>query len=119
MASEEAARDNPNPNKKRGGARPYVTKVENIRMRKKARYHASQIVPKMIEQYGAHMDDDEKVLAGKALTTAVEIMDIRGDDKNRLSAARLILDFTKTKPVTKVDVEVHTAEKFLDEISDD
>lgn len=61
----------------------------------------------------------------EALQTAVEVMRLVGETRERLAAARLVLDFTKSKPASKSDVSIHKAEDFLasllieDEISDE
>ena len=34
-------------------------------------------------------------------TAAVEVMKVVGDNRERVAAARLVLDFAKSKPVTK------------------
>ena len=49
----------------------------------------------------------------EALGTAVEIMRTDGGNRERLQAARLILDFTRSKPATKSDVSISRAEDFL------
>ena len=49
----------------------------------------------------------------EAMESAVEIMRTEGGTRDRLAAARLVLDFTKQKPVTKSDVTVGKAEDFL------
>ena len=36
-----------------------------------------------------------------------------GETRERLAAARLVLDFTKSKPAAKSDVSIHKAEDFL------
>ena len=46
-----------------------------------------------------HGIEDEYAKA--ALETAVEVMRMVGDNRERVAAARLVLDFTKSKPVTK------------------
>lgn len=61
----------------------------------------------------------------EALKTAVEVMRLVGETRERLAAARLVLDFTKSKPASKSDVSIHKAEDFLasllieDEITDE
>ena len=62
----------------------------------------------MSEKFGV---EDE--YAKEALGTAVEVMRMQGETRERLSAARLILDFTKQKPVAKSEVAVAKAEDFL------
>ena len=49
----------------------------------------------------------------EALTTAVQIMREQGATRERLAAARLVLDFTKSKPASKSDVSISRAEDFL------
>jgi len=49
----------------------------------------------------------------EALTTAVEVMRLVGETRERLAAARLVLDFTKSKPANKSDVTISKAEDFL------
>ena len=49
----------------------------------------------------------------EALTTAVEVMRLVGETRERLAAARLVLDFTKSKPASKSDVSISRAEDFL------
>lgn len=62
----------------------------------------------MSEEY--QIDD---VYAKEALTTAVEIMREPGQNRDRLTAARMVLDFTKTKPASKSEVTIGKAEAFL------
>jgi len=63
--------------------------------------------------------DDE--YAVEALKTAVEIMREPCSNRDRLSAAKLVLDFTKTKPAAKSEVTIGKAEAFLESllVSDD
>lgn len=49
----------------------------------------------------------------QALETAVKIMRAPGDKKVKLAAARLVLDFTKSKPASKSDITVNKAEEWL------
>ena len=62
----------------------------------------------MSEKYNIE-DDYQK----EALSTAVEIMRLVGETRERLAAARLVLDFTKSKPASKSDVSISKAEDFL------
>ena len=55
----------------------------------------------------------------EALKTAVEVMRIDGQSRERLAAARLVLDFTKSKPATKSDVSISRAEDFLASLLND
>jgi hypothetical protein len=40
-------------------------------------------------------------------------MRLVGETRERLAAARLVLDFTKSKPASKSDVSISKAEDFL------
>lgn len=68
----------------------------------------------MSEEY--QIDD---VYAKEALKTAVEIMREPGQNRDRLTAARMVLDFTKTKPASKSEVTIGKAEAFLSSLLTD
>ena len=56
--------------------------------------------------------------AKEAIVTAVEIM--RREDihpKDKLSAAKTVLEWTLSKPATEANVNVKTAESFLEDIA--
>lgn len=57
--------------------------------------------------------DIEDEHAKEALKTAVEVMRVDGATRERLQAARLVLDFTKSKPANKSEVTIGKAEDFL------
>lgn len=77
-------------------------------LRKKAREEAKKVTQIMSKKY--NIEDD---YAKEALSTAVEIMRLDGEVRSRLAAARLVLDFSKSKPATKSDVSISKAEDFL------
>lgn len=89
-------------------------------MRAQAQKDAKRITEIMSDKFNIE-DEYQK----EALKTAVEVMRLVGETRERLAAARLVLDFTKSKPASKSDVAIHRAEDFLasllieDEISDD
>lgn len=56
--------------------------------------------------------------AEEALTETLEIMRSKLDQKTRLTAAKLILDFTMAKPAAKQDVTISSAEKWLADLGD-
>ena len=58
--------------------------------------------------------DDEYAI--EALKTSVEIMREPGQTRDRLTAARMVLDFTKTKPISKSEVTIGKAEAFLESL---
>jgi len=64
-------------------------------------------------------DHEMDARAEEALETAVEIMRTPVHNRDRLQAAKLILDFTKVKPVAKSEVTLNNAEAFLSSLLDD
>ena len=86
--------------------------IEPIRKRVKA--ESKRIVKIMAEQYNI---EDEYAKA--ALETAVEVMRMVGDNRERVAAARLVLDFTKQKPASKNEVAISKAEDFLASLVED
>ena len=83
-------------------------------IREKIKKEAEEVVNKMAEKYGI-----EDSYAKEALACAVEVLRVPGETRERLSAARLVLDFTKSKPVSKSEVAVAKAEDFLASLLED
>lgn len=83
-------------------------------VRDQAKKDAEKVVIIMSEKYNIE-DEYQK----EALKTAVEVMRIDGQSRERLAAARLVLDFTKSKPATKSDVSISRAEDFLASLLND
>lgn len=77
-------------------------------LRVKAKQDAKKVVEIMTDKYNIE-DEYQK----EALSTAVEVMRLVGETRERLAAARLVLDFTKSKPASKSDVSISKAEDFL------
>ena len=77
-------------------------------IRAKAKKEAKKVVEIMVEKHEIESD-----YAKEALETAVEVMRVQGETRERIAAARLILDFTKQKPVAKSEVSIGKAEEFL------
>jgi len=77
-------------------------------IREQSRTDAKRIVEIMAEEYG--IDDS---YAKEALQTAVEIMREPAQNRDKLTAARMVLDFTKSKPTSKSEVTIGKAEAFL------
>lgn len=89
--------------------------LETIKpIRERAKSDAKRIVTVMADKYDIE-DDYQK----EALETAVEVMRQDGQTRERLQAARLVLDFTKSKPATKSDVSISKAEDFLVSLLDE
>jgi len=80
---------------------------------------SKEIVDAMIDKGMVKDPDDERVV--KALTVTVEILEAKDEEtfkplytaKDRLSAARLLCDFLKAKPASKIEASVTKAEDFL------
>jgi len=85
-------------------------------IREQAKKDAERIVAKMTKDNNI---DDEYAI--EALKAAVEIMREPCQNRDRLTAARMVLDFTKTKPAAKSEVTIGKAEAFLESllVSDD
>ena len=77
-------------------------------LREEIKAEAKKVVKIMSEKYNI---EDE--YAKTALETAVEVMKMPGENRERVSAARLVLDFTKSKPVAKNELSISKAEDFL------
>lgn len=77
-------------------------------IRNEAKRYAKKVVEIMSDKFNI-----EEKYEKEALTTAVQIMREQGATRERLAAARLVLDFTKSKPASKSDVSISRAEDFL------
>tara|TARA_A100001011_G_scaffold324765_1_gene347276 strand:+ start:381 stop:908 length:528 start_codon:yes stop_codon:yes gene_type:complete len=105
---------NKNPNIKRGrpkGVPDGFTNETIIPIREKAKQEAKKVIEIMADQ----IEDD---FSKEALQTAVEIMRMPNDTRSRIASARLVLDFTKSKPVAKSEIAVAKAEEFLASLLD-
>ena len=88
-----------------------------LELRAKAKAEAKEIVQYMKKQN--MIDDDPR--AEEALEAMIGIVRAKDDKMNvplyrasdRISAAKVVLDFTKQKPASKVDATVTKAEDFL------
>jgi hypothetical protein len=108
-----------NPNGKglpgrRPGSKDGYTQTELNKQRAKAKAEAVEIVAYMEKKFDLPKDD----FAKEALTTAVEIMRIDAINvKDKLAAARTVLEWTMAKPATQNEVTVKRAEDFLNDIA--
>lgn len=84
------------------------TKESIAPFRAEAKQYAKRMVELMAKEH--NIEDDYQ---REALETAVSILRLDGETRERLAAARLVLDFTKSKPVAKTDVSISKAEDFL------
>jgi len=96
---------------------PYGMNLEQFRFfRRQARFEATMVMKKL-DKAGVLDDCDE--YAREALHTAVETMRMPIPPKDKLSAARLVLDFTKAKPAQKQEITVTKAEEWLEAVTED
>jgi hypothetical protein len=86
--------------------------IEPIRAKVKA--EAKKAVEIMAKEF-----DIEDEYAKVALETAVEVMRTVGDNRERVAAARLVLDFTRQKTASKSEVALSKAEDFLSGLLED
>lgn len=89
-----------------------------------AQYEAHQaaqkpIIAKILKKMSdkGQLPDDPRAV--EALSEAMTVLRGPQTAKDKIAAARLILDFTKAKPTTKVEHTVRTAEDILDEMAED
>ena len=90
------------------GALDGYTAAQLVPIREKARAEADKVVSIMSSQFDIN-DEYSK----EALRAAVSIMREPAQNRDKLTAARLVLDFTRSKPAASVEVTVGKAESFL------
>lgn len=98
-----------------GGTEGYL-KAKRDKLISTAKAEAKEIVTYMENTKGYEIPKQE--FAKEAIVTAVEIM--RRDDinvKDKLTAAKTVLEWTLAKPATETTVNVKTAESFLEDIA--
>lgn len=83
---------------------------------KQARFEAALTMNKLEE---AGVINPADTMANEALKEALTIMRMPIAQKDRLSAARLVLDFTKAKPAQKTELTVNKAEEWLAAVTED
>lgn len=97
---------------KRTGVPDGMRRDEIDKKRAKANAYAKRIVKLMVEKYDIN---DQR--AEEALEYAVTVVRTKADGtRDRLQAARLILDFCKQKPASKSEVTLKSAEDLLAEL---
>jgi hypothetical protein len=72
---------------------------------------------KLIEPVTEALLDSEKLMSREALSMAIILMRMPGNVKDKLAAARTILEYTRAKPAQATDMTIRSAESFLDELS--
>lgn len=86
------------------------------RLQARARHEAKIIVEYMMEKELIPKDGYAK----EAIETAVEMMRLDAiHPRDKLAAAKVVLEYTMQKPATTSNVNVKSAEDFLDEVAKD
>ena len=98
------------------GATEGQVKQSRDRIKRAAKAEATLIVNYMEKEKGFEIPKVE--FAREAIVTAVEVM--RREDinvKDKLTAAKVVLEYTMAKPASETTVNVKTAESFLEDIA--
>lgn len=82
-------------------------------MRAKAKDESQRIWNYMVEKKTFEPDND---VAEEAITTLVEVLRLPGAEKDRISAAKALLEYTQKKPAAFNNVTLNKAETFLEAI---
>lgn len=91
-----------------------MSKSTYIKARKVALKRKEKVLAAMARE-DKFIPDNE--MAAKALDAAVEILLLPGANSMRMSAAKVLLEFTQRKPATNSQVTLNAAEDFLDSIA--
>lgn len=93
------------------GQQDGVRKKDYLKRLEKAKVTAAKALKVMEEKKIWKADND---VAEKAMRSAIEVMESQiGTTDSKLKAAKVILEFTQTKPVVKNETVVKSAEDFL------
>jgi hypothetical protein len=99
------------------GAMDGMYRKEREQKKAVAKEEAKRMV-RIMEKKGFQLPENE--FAREALEAAVETMRMEAiNPKDKLTAARLVLEFTKAKPAAQAELTVRRAEDYLAEIAKD
>lgn len=102
------------------GSMDGYNKVALQKLKKMAQAEAEVIVEYLIGTGQVSEEINKNAYAREALEAAVEVMRLDAlAPKDKLMAARAVLEWTMPKPASSSEVTVKTAESFLDQIADD
>lgn len=101
---------------RREGIPDRMRREEAEPLNEQARESAKQTMAEL-ENAGVLVDDSDA--AKEALQSAIEVMRKPGSKQIQLSAAKLVLEYTKSKPVAKQHVTVNAAEEWLKAVAND
>lgn len=87
------------------------TTIEPIRLQ--AKQDAQKVWNYMTEQKIFQADNN---VAEESVKTLVEILRLPGAEKDRISAAKALLEYTQRKPASHSEVTLNKAESFLEAV---
>jgi hypothetical protein len=99
-----------------GGRRPGVPASLTVAQYEALVAEQTPIVNRIIKKMAANGELPEDPDVIEAFRETMVILRTQPEAKNKLAAARLILDFKKAKPTSKVEHTIKTAEDYLDEL---
>lgn len=82
-------------------------------IREKAKQDAEKVWNYMVEKKIFEADND---VAEESVKTLVEILRLPGAEKDRISAAKALLEYTQRKPAAYSEVTLNKAETFLEAV---
>lgn len=100
---------------RKAGVPRNLTSQQHAQLLAEQQPEIERMISKMAEQ--GILPDDPR--AEEALRETMAVLRTAEANRDKLAAARLVLDFTKSKPTAKVEHTVKSAEDFLDEMADD
>jgi hypothetical protein len=77
------------------------------------------IIQRIMKKMSANGQLPDDPNAQEAMKEAMVVLRSQVPWQGKLAAARLVLDFTKSKPTTKAEVTVKSAEDYLDDMAED
>lgn len=107
---------NPDRIGRRKGQQDGVRLKDYLKRLEKAKETAEKAIRIMEDKNIWKADND---VAEKAMKSAIEVMESQhGTTDSKLKAAKVILEFTQTKPVVKNETTLKSAEEFLASLTD-
>ena len=115
LKAQQAKRDNPKIDKggRRKGQMPFVSQYQLAVMADEARKMAKKVMKKL----DTDKDLPENAIARKAMQEALELLNTPQSTRDRLATIRTLLEFNMAKPASTQNVNLKTAEDFLDELA--
>ena len=102
----------------RGHGQPDGVRLKDwLKIKEQAAIKAEKAIKIMAEKKIWVPEND---MSERAMRTALEVMESNtGETRNRLAAAKTILEFVQPKPVVKTETTIKSAEAFLEALAED